>query len=194
MHTAQPGPHVSVEERTGANYTRIAGRAARKYCGRATIVCADDCRYPNADYAPSAVRLDCPDEMVTPQTSRPARGIRMERYGVPGDPFYSSPLWRAFRRAFLCRHPLCVVAGCTTPATHVDHTRSRRAGGAPFDPANCRALCPAHHNAKTARLDQPGRCANHHPLRAPGCDAAGWPRAPDHPWRGGQRTRRPDPP
>jgi hypothetical protein len=52
------------------------------YCWQATIVCADDCSYPNADHAPSAVRLDCPDEMVTPQTSRPGRGIRMERYGT----------------------------------------------------------------------------------------------------------------
>ena len=103
---------------------------------------------------------------------------------MPDDPFYTSLQWRVFRRAFLRRHPGCVISGCPTPATHVDHKRTRRSGGAPFDPENCQSLCQSHHSAKTARLDQPSRRASHKPLRAIGCDAHGLPLAPEHPWHG----------
>jgi 5-methylcytosine-specific restriction endonuclease McrA len=94
------------------------------------------------------------------------------------DKFYLGQEWRTFRNGFLRQYPRCSVDGCPTRATHVDHIVSRRKGGMPFDPFNCQALCAVHHNQKTARLDQPGRKASSTPLRAAGCDAAGWPNDP----------------
>lgn len=102
---------------------------------------------------------------------------------MPGDPFYKSPEWRRFRAAVLQERPRCQVAGCPRASCHVDHIRSLRKGGAPFDQANTQALCHPHHSVKTARLDHPGRKANLAPLRAHGCDADGWPLSPEPPWR-----------
>ena len=102
---------------------------------------------------------------------------------MPGDPFYATPQWRAFRAAFLARNPRCSVAGCPVPASHVDHVVSRRRGGADLDPRNCQPLCGPHHSSKTARLDHPGRKASNAPLRVHGCDAAGWSIDPNHPFR-----------
>jgi len=59
---------------------------------------------------------------------------------------------------------------------------TRRAGGAPFDPANVQALCRSHHSQKTARRDRPAYRASGKPLRAKGCDADGRPADPLHPW------------
>lgn len=91
------------------------------------------------------------------------------------DPFYYSKPWRAFRAAMLRDHPHCFVVGCRIPASHVDHIISRRRGGAPLDRRNARCYCEPHHNAKTARLDQPGRAASAKPLLAFGCGPDGWP-------------------
>jgi len=100
------------------------------------------------------------------------------------DAFLHSTAWRTLRAAFLRANPRCCVPGCPTPADTVDHIRSRRRGGAPLDPNNLQGFCATHHNAKTARLDHPDRRASIGPLRVSGCDAAGRPLAPDHPWNG----------
>lgn len=105
---------------------------------------------------------------------------------MPNDPFYTTAAWRQFRAATLKQWPFCQVAGCTSPSSHVDHVISRRRGGGDFDPANVRALCQSHHNANTARRDHPDRRASTEPLRAKGCDAAGRPLDPRHPWNVGK--------
>jgi 5-methylcytosine-specific restriction endonuclease McrA len=101
---------------------------------------------------------------------------------MPGDPFYRTPEWKSLRTAFLRANPICSVPGCRTAATHVDHVLSRRKGGPSLDPRNLAAYCAVHHNQKTARLDHPDRAASRAPLRAFGCDAAGRPLDPNHPW------------
>lgn len=102
---------------------------------------------------------------------------------MPGDPFYASSKWRKLRAAFLKANPNCSVPGCPIPAGHVDHRIRRTAGGASLVWDNLQSFCIGHGNAKTARVDQPGRRANNRPLRAGGCGPDGWPLAPDHPWR-----------
>lgn len=101
---------------------------------------------------------------------------------MPGDPFYTSAEWRTFRSAYLAVYPACTVAGCPKPAKHVDHIRTRRSGGAPFDPDNCQGLCWSHHSQKTARRDRPAYAQSRQELTAAGCDAQGLPLAPGHPW------------
>lgn len=101
---------------------------------------------------------------------------------MPGDKFYVSSEWVAFRRWFLQRFPYCYVKGCGERATHVDHKVSRRAGGAPFDPFNSVSYCASHHNSKTARFDMPGRKQSDMPVRARGCLPDGSPIDPLHSW------------
>lgn len=101
---------------------------------------------------------------------------------MASDPFYRSLAWREARAAYIRTHPTCEVPTCSKPAKHVDHKRARRAGGASLDPANFMALCHSHHSEKTARRDggfghAPGA------VQFRGCDAAGWPIDPNHPWR-----------
>lgn len=62
--------------------------------------------------------------------------------------------WRAFAKDYLARHPACQWAGCTAPATEVDH----RDGQGPlgphgYDEANLAGLCKPHHSTKTAAVD-----------------------------------------
>jgi 5-methylcytosine-specific restriction endonuclease McrA len=103
---------------------------------------------------------------------------------MPNDPFYTSAAWRTLRRAFITAHPVCSTPGCGVRTSHVDHKVSRRRGGASLDPANLKAFCHSCHSVKTARSD--GGFGNRtravEPVRATGCDAAGWPRDPTHHW------------
>ena len=98
------------------------------------------------------------------------------------DPFYLSREWRRFRAWFLRHNPSCSVPGCRTPATHVDHEVARRAGGADFDPLNCRSFCASHHNQKTAYRDRPTMKRSSASLKAAGCSADGMPLDPKHVW------------
>lgn len=81
------------------------------------------------------------------------------------NPYYQTAEWKALRLAALRRDGFqCVIAGCGTRASVVDHIKQRDAGGADALP-NLRSLCHRHHNMRP-RLFQ-GRVA--------GCDADGWP-------------------
>jgi 5-methylcytosine-specific restriction endonuclease McrA len=103
---------------------------------------------------------------------------------MPADSFYRSNMWRRFRASILRLRPICEMVGCGIAATHVDHIVPRRRGGADFDPANVQALCASCHSTKTALRDggfgRPGRAGAR--IRLSGCDAAGIPRDPAHPW------------
>jgi 5-methylcytosine-specific restriction endonuclease McrA len=63
--------------------------------------------------------------------------------------------WQQYRAQFLREHPLCVeceAEGRHVPATVVDHIRDHRGNHVLFWlPQNHRAVCKAHHDAKTAR-------------------------------------------
>ncbi len=97
--------------------------------------------------------------------------------------FYSSPAWRALRASVLRAYPRCQVPGCTSPATFVDHTVSRAAGGAALDPANCMAMCRSCHSRKTAGRDGAfGQRRDGTVRPKPGCDADGNPVNPAHRW------------
>lgn len=65
---------------------------------------------------------------------------------------------RAWRLEVLKRaHWRCQWAGCGVQGgrggvrLYADHIVERKDGGAPLDPANGQALCPKHHQVKTAR-------------------------------------------
>lgn len=91
--------------------------------------------------------------------------------------------WDKARAAYLRKHPLCAecqAQGRTVPATVVDHIRPHKGNRKLFwDTANWQPLCRRHHNEKTARED--GAFGNA-PKGPAGCDAAGIPRDPAHPW------------
>jgi 5-methylcytosine-specific restriction protein A len=60
--------------------------------------------------------------------------------------------WQQTRAAFLKAYPWCMAAGCTKPATDVDHVTALAKGGT-SDWDNLQALCHEHHSRKTARHD-----------------------------------------
>lgn len=99
---------------------------------------------------------------------------------MPGDPFYSSPTWRALRTARLrMDRGYCVVPGCGARATIVDHITPRYLGGGDAL-SNLRSLCKVHDNQIKER---PGRSerGNDGQLSSP-CDVDGRPLDPEHPW------------
>ena len=65
--------------------------------------------------------------------------------------------WRAYRLAFLQRHPLCTTCegqGRVTAADCVDHIEPHKGDQEKFwDAKNHQALCTPCHNSKTARED-----------------------------------------
>lgn len=66
--------------------------------------------------------------------------------------FYGSPRWKAVRKAYFVRSPLCEhcdLNGRLTPGAVVDHIVERRDGGADYDHSNLQTLCHACHNKKT---------------------------------------------
>lgn len=63
---------------------------------------------------------------------------------------YSAPRWRAVRRAYLRRHPLC-ECGCGRIATIVHHLDEQGLHGArAYDAANLQAMAAVCHNKLTA--------------------------------------------
>lgn len=84
------------------------------------------------------------------------------------------------RAAYLAQHPLCVMCeaqGKASPAHHVDHIIPISEGGDWYDYENLQGLCAAHHSQKTA--------ADEGKTVRMGCDVAGVPIDPTHPWREG---------
>jgi 5-methylcytosine-specific restriction endonuclease McrA len=66
--------------------------------------------------------------------------------------------WRKLRAAFLAANPVCTHAGCGQPATDADHELSVQARpDLRLEWGNLRALCHAHHSARTARDQGWGR-------------------------------------
>ena len=64
--------------------------------------------------------------------------------------------WQKIRAAFLKAYPWCMAAGCTKPATEVDHVKPLAKGGT-SDWENLQSLCKQHHSMKTARYDSKRR-------------------------------------
>jgi 5-methylcytosine-specific restriction endonuclease McrA len=72
----------------------------------------------------------------------------------------SDTRWRRFRLTILVRDRYrCTIAapGCLGAATEVDHIVPLHAGGAKYDPTNCRAACkPCNLGRERARVaDEP---------------------------------------
>lgn len=91
--------------------------------------------------------------------------------------------WEKARAAYLRKHPLCCACeakGRVVPASVVDHIVPHKGDMVKFWDAanNWQSLCAACHNSKTARED--GAFGN--APKIPGCDAAGLPVDPGHPW------------
>ena len=68
--------------------------------------------------------------------------------------FYNSKRWRALRKFFIQKHPLCENCkrnGKTTGAQCVDHIKPISLGGSMVDTKNLQSLCNSCHNIKSAR-------------------------------------------
>jgi 5-methylcytosine-specific restriction protein A len=46
---------------------------------------------------------------------------KADRKARPRDPYYSTPRWRAIRKQYLDRHPVCEEPACSAKATEVHH-------------------------------------------------------------------------
>lgn len=94
--------------------------------------------------------------------------------------WYERSNWKRLRSLQLKTSPLCAIclhSGTLTVATVVDHIEPRSKGGADYDITNLQSLCPECHSRKTTR--DSGLTTK--PVTR-GCDAAGNPIDPDHPW------------
>lgn len=94
--------------------------------------------------------------------------------------------WQKAREDWLAEHPLCedhLQRGHVVPATVVDHKIPHRGDLKLFwDRKNWQSLCKCCHDSHKQRLEKSGTVA--------GCDLAGIPIDPNHPWRGGREKLR----
>lgn len=94
---------------------------------------------------------------------------------------YKDPRWQKTRRIVLARDGYkCVLCGNDVSGwkqSRVDHVSYAD----PFDPNNCRTLCPACDNRKHAEKGSKGSVGRIEKI-LPGCDINGMPIDPDHPW------------
>jgi 5-methylcytosine-specific restriction endonuclease McrA len=96
----------------------------------------------------------------------------------------STTKWRKARAHYLAQHPLCqecMRRNRTAAATIVDHITPIADGGSMWNRSNWQALCQACSDAKTAAENTKRRTGRTVPRK--GCDAAGLPLDPTHPWR-----------
>lgn len=99
---------------------------------------------------------------------------------MPNDPYYRTPQWRQLRKATLTRDRYrCVVPGCHQRATHVDHIKSRKQGGADAL-HNLRSLCGPHDSQIKERSS--GLRGLDGQLSVKGTTVDGKPLDPQHPW------------
>jgi 5-methylcytosine-specific restriction endonuclease McrA len=92
---------------------------------------------------------------------------------VPNDPFYHSAQWRHLRARALDRDGhTCTVKGCRDKATHVDHIKRRKDGGADAL-HNLRSLCKLHDGQVKEMAN--GKRANGGKFKIIGCGPDGWP-------------------
>lgn len=60
--------------------------------------------------------------------------------------------WRRVRKDFLAAHPGCCAAGCSQPATEVDHVQSiAERPDLRLSWSNLRGFCKPHHSQRTGR-------------------------------------------
>jgi|SRR6185369_40827 len=109
---------------------------------------------------------------------------------MPGDPFYSTPAWRALRLATLksqgWRCEWCGVSIAKPGAARVDHIQTRReAPPLELEPSNVRGLC---HLCDARRHAEKGRAL----VARIGANADGWPKDPAHHWN--RKAKGDDPP
>ena len=96
---------------------------------------------------------------------------------MPNNPFYTSREWRERRREALIRDLYrCVVPGCRSPATIVDHIETRP--DVPYlceadELDNLRSVC-RHHDNQVKELGGIRRRRGEFALR--GSDVDGWPK------------------
>ncbi len=95
--------------------------------------------------------LDCGQIADAARCPDCARKIDRQWHDPKTTRFYSQSAWRRTRQQVLMDNPWCTVAGCTNPATDVDHKTPRNEGGADYDRKNLQGLCRKHHSEKTAR-------------------------------------------
>lgn len=86
---------------------------------------------------------------------------------------YNTTKWQKLRSQKLRQTPLCeyCLPGLEKMATQVDHKKSIKNGGEPFDIKNLASSCQQCHSQKTANKE-----------RLKGCNLAGIPRDSDHWW------------
>lgn len=101
---------------------------------------------------------------------------------MPGNPFYSSPEWKALRKACLERDGYrCVVPNCEQRGVVADHieTRPNVPRMTPMDRLeNLRTLCKTHDGQVKERKAGVGHRARGGAFVLRGCDADGWPLDP----------------
>lgn len=118
------------------------------------------------------------------RSAEAARGVKR------ADPFYLSPEWRKLRLVTLQRDGYrCVVCRRNVSGkgeSRVDHIKPRRDHPElALVLSNLRTLCPEHDNQAHREKGRAGGGPRDERFRVRGCDAAGWPIDPAHPWAGG---------
>jgi hypothetical protein len=116
-----------------------------------------------------------PQIALTDKQQRPhSRSAEAEAYRR----WYKTPAWKAARSTQLARQPLCErceKAGRIRPATVVHHRKAHKGDWSLFiDPENHESLCAPHHDTLVQREEARGYTI--------GCDEAGRPMDPGHPW------------
>jgi hypothetical protein len=76
-----------------------------------------------------------------PEHTREARARR------PREPFYGSAKWRAVRKQYLERNPVCEEPGCDAASTDVHHIDGNVEH---LSYRNLEGLCHSHHSRRTA--------------------------------------------
>lgn len=102
---------------------------------------------------------------------------------------YNTVQWKQLRLIKLRADPMCepcIDAGRITLANTVDHVVPISTGGPAFPTlAGLTSMCPSCHGAKTARGVEAGAVRTRRAVQPrKGCDAAGNPLDPAHPWSG----------
>jgi len=96
--------------------------------------------------------------------------------------WYTDRAWAGVRARVLAEEPECVY--CGEPSAVVDHIEPHRGDRELFFArSNLQGVCKSCHDRKTARQDGGFGNARRDDDILPGCDEAGRPLDPRHPWR-----------
>ena len=102
---------------------------------------------PTRCTAPGCSRLTPSGRARCPEHTQ--RGLSAHTRWLKTHPQDVGP-WSSLRTRTLQEHPTCQHPACQSPATEVDHLVEIADGGSFLDPGNVQALCPLHHEQKTA--------------------------------------------